>query len=319
MAFGRAALTILKRMILNDPALKLLSLALAFIIWFSVTSSQPTERIVSAPVEYRNIPQHLELSSELRKSVDVYIRSRRENLSETDFAVVVDLEGAAEGERILRLTPENVRAPFGVQVLMLRPAAIALSLERTISKAVPIEPVLMGKPAYGYRVAAISVSPESITISGPKSRLERISKVVTERVVISDRTQPLVAEVGAVVESPWVRIQDPQRIRVTVQIEEERRDLVIKGIPISVTGAGRAVILKPDKIDATISMPVSLSQQLEPSDFIAIADLSKLGGDNRFHKVIPHLKPKFEVAPSVRIISTSPLHVWAKIVSPEER
>ncbi len=119
------------------------------------------------------------------------------------------------------------------------------------------------------------------------------------------------------VESPWVRIQDPQRIRVTVQIEEERRDLVIKGIPVSVTGTGRAVILKPDKIDATISMPVSLSQQLEPSYFIAVADLSKLGGDNRFHKVIPHLKPKFEVAPSVRIISTSPLHVWAKIVSPE--
>ena len=44
----------------------------------------------------------------------------------------------APGERLFHLTPEQVRAPFGVEVVQVTPPTVAVAFEKTASRNVPI-------------------------------------------------------------------------------------------------------------------------------------------------------------------------------------
>ena len=54
----------LRRHVLHNFGLKLLSLALAVALWLAVTRDPVAEVAVDVPIEFHNIPQNLEISSE---------------------------------------------------------------------------------------------------------------------------------------------------------------------------------------------------------------------------------------------------------------
>ena len=72
-------------------------------------------------------------------------------LGPRDISAQIDLQGVAEGERIIHLTPETIRVPFGVKVVKVTPSILTLNFERTLEKDVPVRPRLQGRPAPGLR------------------------------------------------------------------------------------------------------------------------------------------------------------------------
>jgi len=61
--------------------------------------------------------------------------------------------GHEGGEKIISLTLQNVQVPFGAEVVRVNPSRVRFSLERTISKLVPVVPTIQGQPAEGYELA----------------------------------------------------------------------------------------------------------------------------------------------------------------------
>ena len=53
-----------RRYVLHDFGIKLLSLALAVGLWLAVTRDPIAEVAVEVPVEFRNIPENLEINTE---------------------------------------------------------------------------------------------------------------------------------------------------------------------------------------------------------------------------------------------------------------
>jgi YbbR domain-containing protein len=127
--------------------LKLLSLVVAIVLWAVVVNAEKSETVLAVPVEFRRIPEGLEVLRGRPDTVDVYVRGLRlalSRLSGENLRAVVDLSGARAGESALRLLPEHVRAPFGVQVLRVTPSRLMVVLG-------PAAPTESGPTSSGVR------------------------------------------------------------------------------------------------------------------------------------------------------------------------
>src|SRR6187549_4116585 len=99
--------------------LKILALLLASVLWFTVAGEHVVERSLRVPLEFRNIPQALEIVGNAPDSVDVRLRGSSAVLSRLqsgEIVAVLDLSSARAGSRLFPLRSDEVRAPFGVEV-----------------------------------------------------------------------------------------------------------------------------------------------------------------------------------------------------------
>jgi len=201
----------------RNLALKLVSVVLASLLWLIVSGEQTVERVVRIPLEYTNIPPHLELVGDPPTVVDVRVRGSSgelARLSSGDMAVVLDVRSPRPGQRLYHLTGDDVRTPFGVEVVQVTPSSIALFFEQSSSKTVPVEPVLEGQPADGYMVASVTSDPARVEIVGPASALNGISSAVTEAVSVAGARGTVVETVTVGVADPAVRPRGPETTAV---------------------------------------------------------------------------------------------------------
>src|SRR5712692_1711845 len=162
-------------------ALKLLSVGLAVLLWMAVSGEETVERGLRVPLELQQFPSGLELQGEPPSTVDVRVRGSSGALARVspgDIVAVLDLRGAHTGGRLFHLTSDQVRAPFGVEVVQITPATIAMIFENSKTGHVPIRPKVDGKPAPGYLIGKISVDPDSAEVAGPESAVNRASEAL---------------------------------------------------------------------------------------------------------------------------------------------
>src|ERR671934_2881481 len=112
--------------------LKLVSLGLAVLLWMAVAGEETVERGLRVPLELQQVPAGLELTGDVPTAVDVRVRGASGALSRVaagEVVAVLDLRSARAGQRLFPLTPDQVRAPFGVEIVQVTPSAIAIAFE----------------------------------------------------------------------------------------------------------------------------------------------------------------------------------------------
>src|ERR671919_2108374 len=147
---------LIRKIFLEDWSLKLLSLAIAMVLWLVVTGqNEPVTAHVNVQLNFIR-PQTLEISNDPPRTVDVMLtgsRSKLDDLTALDLVATVDLSDQQPGERVLRLADKaQISLPQGVKVDGFQPSAIPIRLEHIIERQIAIEPHLEGKPADGYEV-----------------------------------------------------------------------------------------------------------------------------------------------------------------------
>jgi YbbR domain-containing protein len=201
--------------------LKLVSLALATVLWFVIAGEKTSEMGLSVPVELKNFPKDLELTGDAVNAVEVRLRASPsiiQSLGPQEVSAHVDLTGVVEGEHIVNLTADSIRIPFGVKVVRINPSTLTLNLERTVQKVVPVRARLLGRPAPGYEVAEVTINPPEVRVAGPKSRIQEVEGAFTEPVSVEAAQATVVDTVNLGVEDPLLRIQGNPRVRVTARI-----------------------------------------------------------------------------------------------------
>jgi len=117
--------------LLHNWPLKLLALALSFLLWTTYRAESYSEVAYQVPIEFRNIPASLEISSDVPAQAHVRVRGRSallRRLVPADLGLSVDLSRAQAGELLIALTPEQVEAPYGVAVVRITPPQIRVLL-----------------------------------------------------------------------------------------------------------------------------------------------------------------------------------------------
>src|SRR4029079_14418684 len=135
--------------------LKMLAITLAVVLWVTVAGEHVVERSLRVPLEFRNIPEALEIVGNPPDTVDVRLRGSSAVLSRVqsgEIVAVLDLSSARTGPRLFHIRNDEVRAPFAVEVSQVVPSTLALELEKSARRRVPVVPVIEGDPSPGFVV-----------------------------------------------------------------------------------------------------------------------------------------------------------------------
>src|SRR5262245_9725006 len=171
----------------RHAGLKVISLALSVALWMAVSGEEVVERGLRVPLELLQFPPGLELSGDPFTFVDVRVRGGSSTLSQvapSDVVATLDLRAARPGRRLFQLTPENVRVPFGIEVVQVTPSSIAMVFEKSATRQIPVVPEVEGNPAPGFIVGTVTADPNTIEVTGPESAVARATEAITEAVSV---------------------------------------------------------------------------------------------------------------------------------------
>jgi YbbR domain-containing protein len=205
----------------RDVGLKLLAVALGAIVWFLVAGEQIVERALRIPLEFVNLPAELELVGDTPTVVDVRVRGSSGALSRVangELVAVLDLRTARAGQRLFHLAGDDVRAPFGIEVVQITPSSVPIAFESSMRKVVNVVPGLEGEPREGFAVGVVSADPATVEVVGPVSAVTRLTQAITEPVSVAGATRSVTDTVNVGVADPTVRLLVPTTARVTVSV-----------------------------------------------------------------------------------------------------
>jgi len=233
----------LRRIFIEDWSLKLLSLAIAIVLWLLVTGqNQPVTAHVNVQLNFIR-PQSLEISNDPPRTVDVMLtgsRNKLDDLTSLDLVATVDISDQRAGERVLRLADKaQVTLPQGIKIDGFQPSAIPIRLEEILERQVEVEPKLEGKPADGFEVYSVYPSKGSVAVRGPASRVNALQKVATESVWLAGHNQSFTQpNVALDVPDPKVDLLEPM-VNVTVEIGERRIEKTFADVAVMTEGGDK--------------------------------------------------------------------------------
>ena len=207
----------------HNLGLKLISLGLAIGLWQVVRHDPAGEIALDVPIEFRNIPENMEISTENIPGAEIRLSGPDRllrNLSRAEVHAVIDVGALKPGERTFDLNAAEIRVPRGLEIVQVVPSQLRLDFDLRISKKVAIHPRVLGDFAPGYRIAQIQVVPSEISISGPRKRVEGIEAAITDPIDASGTTSQATFVRHAYVSDPLVQVTDPNPVRVTVMMNK---------------------------------------------------------------------------------------------------
>ena len=264
---------LLRRIFLEDWSLKLLSLAIALVLWLVVTGqNQPVTAHVNVQLNFIR-PPSLEISNEPPRTVDVMLtgsRSKLDDLTTLDLVATVDISDQRAGERVLRLADKaQISLPQGVKVDGFQPSAIPVRLEPIVERQVVVEPKLEGKPVDGYEVYSVQPNKGSVMLRGPESRVVAVEKVITEGIWLGGHKESFTAPNVAIdVPDPKIDLIDPV-VSVNVEIGERRVEKTFSDVATSSTNGAR---VQPANVSVTLLGPESEVASLKSGDIKIVFD-----------------------------------------------
>jgi len=121
----------LRKYIFANAGLKLLALAISFLLWATYTSEPFAEVGFQVPLEFTSMPSQLEISGDVPTVVHVRVRGRSvllRRMIAADLNLRIDFKDIKQGSTSLRITPDMVGAPFGASVVQVSPDDIHVTL-----------------------------------------------------------------------------------------------------------------------------------------------------------------------------------------------
>lgn len=172
------------RFLTRNAGWKLISLAAAFLVWINVASEPELATIVSVPVEYRNFPKGLDISSEIASTIRVEARGparQVRSLPDSRLAAVIDFADVqAPGERTFTLAANELNLPRGIDLMRTVPAQLRFKFEKRISRLLPVDVPFSGALPAGVSVETTDVEPPELEVRGPESHVIGAKKLVSD-------------------------------------------------------------------------------------------------------------------------------------------
>jgi YbbR domain-containing protein len=214
----------LRRWVLHNFWLKILSLLLAAGLWLAISPDQePAEVAVRVPIEFQHVPPHLEISSVTIPEAQIRVRGPERvirDLRSTDIHADLDLADAKPGDRTFDLTAQQIRHQRELHVVQVVPGQVHLSFDTRLTRDVEIRPRVTGDFVAGEQIAKVLVDPERITITGPKHHVEMMDAATTDPVDASGTRTQATFVTNVYVADALVQVVQPTPVRVTVIMEK---------------------------------------------------------------------------------------------------
>ncbi|MCU1304799.1 MAG: YbbR-like protein [Candidatus Sulfotelmatobacter sp.] len=217
-------MALLRRWVLHNFWLKILSLLLATGLWLAISPDQePAEVALRVPIEFQHLPQDLEISSAAIPEAQIRVRGPERlirGLRSADIHAELELGDVQPGERTFDLTSQQFRLQRDLAVVQVVPGQVHLSFDTRLTRDVEIRARVTGNFAAGTQITKVLLDPERITITGPRHHVELVDAATTDPIDASETTTEKVFVTNVYVPDPLVQVVRPTPVRVTVIVEK---------------------------------------------------------------------------------------------------
>jgi hypothetical protein len=292
----------------EDRAVFLVCTAIAFLFWFFVKLSQDYESEWTFDMTYLLPPEKAFLEAPPDK-VTANVEGRGWDLMYLYFfrrhdTVQVQVDGGLvpslnERSLIARLSPFVTSS--NLDITGVKEEYIDLSYELRDSKKVPVRLAkeLLFMPEH-YQTQPATLSPDSITISGPESLIRSLQEWPTDSGQIKGLRSDFRKRIP--LQQPARKVLDiqPQEVELFVAVEPfvEKTFLFV---PVQVKNAPDSLKIFPSSVKIACVIGMSQFGSIEADDFSVVADLENFELNSENNTVPFFLADKPEAAKSVRI------------------
>lgn len=205
---------------------KLFALLIAVAIWLGVAGEPELATIVSVPVEYRNYPRDLDISSPTVGMVSVETRGpsgRLSGLQNSGISAVVDFASVkGPGERTFTLTASEIILPRGVQLIRSVPSQLRFTFENHITRRLPVKVPLSGRSQHGIVLEPLRTEPADLMVGGPQSHVMKETELLADPLDITPITGDAVQTVTVYSTDPEVRLLSRPQVKVIIRARNSR-------------------------------------------------------------------------------------------------
>ena len=267
----------------DNLGLKLLSLSFALGL-FAYQRSQEDEQHRTVPIGVvARLPAEEDrmLMTALPANVHVTVRGSARavaNLIQTGVAPVeIDLRSGHEQE--VSFDANMFSLPPDVEVTIVDPPSIKLEWQDVVTRSIPVQASITGKPAEGFIVKGEpAVSPKQMMMRGPSSVVKTMQFVRLAAFDVSGLTGGVYKRPIAMDAPPsQVKAIGPTSASVSVTIARRLSEMLFSKRPVEIVGVpgGSAV---PRTVDVTVIGPPEVVRALRPEQVVPIVDLTKIPG-----------------------------------------
>ncbi|NCN42609.1 hypothetical protein GW916_15335 [bacterium] len=290
------------------------ALVISIILWMAVLGGEQVEVTKNFSFDYQ-LPEHLMIANAAPREMSFRVSGPQAFIKDFETRKItrsIDLTKAQQGEYEVSISEELLDLPLGLHLISAPQEKIVVKLGRAAWKRVPIRAVFENKLPEGFRVTNITLSPSTLEIRGPESRLRSIDTLATEGIVLA--SDSLVQEFDVKLglkDYPGVILDEQNSVvHVTVQIEGSLARSSITDIPVRVRvvgGAGaRTVNLRktginvtPSKVNFMFEGPADVMKTLRRGDIDVWAEVSEL------KEGIQRVRLDWGLPPKVRVVKRS--------------
>jgi YbbR domain-containing protein len=271
------------------------------------------ERSIRVSVERGTVPEGLTLGPEQVEPEVVTVRGASTRVAAIRSIVArVAVDASAlnvDSEVDLIAVDEQGNLVTNVDIEPPR-ARVRIAVARELAnRTLPVQPVLIGDPPDGLRLASVAVSPLTVTITGDQSIVTPLAAARTQPIDLTDRTRDF--EIDIPLDLPQgMTVAGGGQVRVSVTLAEERASRTFEiGLRPQVFRPN-VINQLPGQIAITLGGPATQLDQLDPATLIATVDVADL--DPGTH-VVP---VSFSPPSGLQLLAIIPARVEITIAQP---
>jgi YbbR domain-containing protein len=204
---------------------KLVSLAMALIVWMTVLGRRDVVILKTVPLLI-NLPENTVIANEVINEVDYRISGTRflmKRIEQKDLdPVKIDLSNVSIGRKLITIPDDSLRLPLGARVISINPQSVSIDLAEATRMRVPLKLNVNEELLSREKVEVVSIDPKEIEIVGAEKVVREI-----EFIAIDGLTEQLLRSIG----------------------ENEERILNLKTRPIKLAG-----VLNGNRVDVAVKM-----------------------------------------------------------------
>ncbi len=264
----------MKRILGNNPHLKVLAFTLTIVLYFFVVAEKETSRdftvaltVGAVPAEYVVLNALPDVVVTLRGGARAFARIDQDALRN----LTIDITDPDTDRREIR--EADLELPGHFTIVSIAPRWVAVDMERMVTRELPIRAVVRGTPARGFEANDPVATPSRLTVSAPESYFPEFDSVFTESIDINGADAPVQRTVAPSIQRPYVSYPLDTTISVRVEIATVVETRTIEGVPIMITGpTAQRCSLDAASLSVIVTGPKSLIDALDAHDLFAGVD-----------------------------------------------
>lgn len=199
----------------------LLAVVISTALWGIAHGGSKTLKEYDLPVVFDGLPDNLVITDQSTNKINVRVRGSRaafRNVKIGEMEYVEDVAGGKPGRARYEVNDQRLDTPRGLQIVGLSPSELSVRFERRGRKNVRIRPEVEGELPEGYTLSDIRIEPERVWLTGARSKVIRMSEVLTETIDVSGLRESEEREVGLAVGADHVWVEEPVGVKVKLDV-----------------------------------------------------------------------------------------------------